>query len=204
MIKKVCFLLFFALGLYNFTFAEGITFFTGTTSKKVTFGGTNFGGEIIDYLQWQLDAFKYIKKDPDLSTDNPLTDRGDFLGISLNFALKLPIHLIPYLDQFDYIQPYIVQGYGFCLESLAGDYLSAINKVDNKSGVFSKVRSFNSFGYGVVFMISPAVGIKVDSRSVNINEHKGMALEKRKFTRFSIGLSFGTYKEPVKRIKKPK
>jgi hypothetical protein len=200
-LKKAILVLSFIFFLFHFLYAENFTLYTGK-ANKTQYIGASLGGDIWDFLQLQVDGLKYLKDDSGLHSDDPIYNRGDFLGLSLNFVLKLPIHLIPYLDRFDYIQPYVLVGRGYGIENLAGDYHAAENAVDKKTGLFSKILSFNSFGYGLIFMITSRFGIKVDYRSVNISEHEGMGLPARKFGRVSFGICFGPYKEDIKRIKK--
>jgi len=201
-LKKTILFLALILMSLNLLNAESTTLYTGKTSTKAQYMGLTFGGDIWDFLQLQFDVLKYLKDDPDLHSDDPIFNRGNFLGVSLNFVLKLPIHLIPYLDQFDYIQPYLLTGRGYGLESLATEYFDQPNSVDEKSGIFSKIRAFDSFGYGLVVMVSPTFGIKVDYRSVNLAEHKGTGLQSRSFGRVSFGICFGAYKKPIPKVKK--
>ena len=201
-LKKTILFLALILMSLNLLNAEGQTLYAGKTSNKTQYVGLTLGGDIWDFLQLQFDVMKYLKDDPGFYSDDPKFNRGDFLGVSLNFVLKLPIHLIPYLDQFDYIQPYLLVGRGYGLESLAADYFNQENSVDKKSGIFSKIRAFDSFGYGLVVMVSPTFGIKVDYRSMNLAEHKGSGLQSRSFNRVSFGICFGAYKKPIQKVKK--
>jgi len=197
--KKIVFLALVFMTVH-FMHAEGTTLYIGSTSTKAQLAGITFGGDIWDFLQIQVDFMKYIKEDPSLHVDDPAVNRGDFLGASLNVVLKMPIHLIPYLDQFDYIQPYILAGRGYGVESLVTDYFNNPNEGDQKTGVFNKIRGFNSFGVGVVVMLAPKFGLKLDYRSVNIAEHAGMGIaagqagQARSFHRISFGVCFGGYK----------
>lgn len=194
--KKFLFILIFLIA-FEFSNAENFAIYTGRTSDEVQFLGTSIGGDILHYLQLQLDFFRYIQDDQALYSDNPEENRGDFLGVSLNFALKIPINLIPYLDKFDYIQPYILVGYGYGLESLASEYMD-VPDADGKTGIFSKMRQFDSFGYGLIVMVASTIGLKIDFRSIKISEHEGMGYPSRKFNRISFGLCFGGYKEKRK------
>jgi len=181
--------------------AEAFTLYTGK-ANNTKYAGFAFGGEIGDFLQLQIDVMKYLKDDPSLHSDLPELSRGDFLGVSGNFVLQIPLQLIPHLNRFDYIRPYILVGRGIASENIGGNYNDAPNPVDGKTGIFNKLRSFSSFGYGLVVMISPAFGLKVDYRSLNLSAHTGLGLPGRKFNRLSIGICFGPYKKEIKRIKK--
>jgi len=178
---------------FQFLSAENFTIYTGSTSKKIAFLGSTIGGDIWHFIQLQLDVFKYLQQDQSLYSAKPENNRGDFLGASINFALKFPIHLIPYLEKLDYIQPYIVAGYGYGIENLASEYINLPDK-DGKTGFFSKLRQFDSFGYGIIIMITPSFGFKIDSRSIKISKDDGMGYPYRRFTRFSFGICFGKYK----------
>lgn len=181
--------------------AEGFTLYTGK-ANNTSYLGVAIGGDIGDFLQLQIDMMKYLKDDPSLHSDVPELSRGDFLGVSGNFVLKFPLQLIPYLDRFDYIQPYISVGRGIAAENTGAAYNDAPNPVDGKTGIFNKLRPFKSFGYGLLIMITSKFGLKVDYRSVNLSEHKGLGLPGRKFSRLSFGICFGPYKKEIKRIKK--
>jgi len=181
--------------------AEGFTLYTGKANKTQCIG-IALGGDIWDFLQLQVDAMKYLKQDAALRSDDPTLNRSDFLGVSATFVLKLPLHLVPYLDRFDYIQPYILAGRGYAIESLSAAYIDAPNAVDGAKGMFSKLRSFNSFGYGLIVMISPQFGLKVDYRTIDMAGHTGMGIPGRKFGRTTVGICVGPYKNPIKRIKK--
>lgn len=186
MIKKFLFLFIFLIA-FGFSRAENLTMFTGVAANKTELLGASLGGDIWHFLQIQFDIFKYLEQDQSLYSSDPEQNRGDFLGISLNFALKIPIHLIPYLDKLDFIQPYVVTGYGFGLENLAGEYI-ALPDVNGKTGIFNKIRQFDSFGYGLIIMVVPKIGIKIDYRSIKISELKGMGYTSRKFARISFGI----------------
>jgi len=195
--KKKFLLLLVFLFVFKYSQAENLTIYSGTTSVNTQYFGATAGGDILDFLQMQIDFFKYLKKDQSLYSSIPGENRGDFLGISFNFALNLPIHLIPSLDKYDYIQPYILVGYGFGVENLSGDYMRVPDK-DGKTGIFSKMRQFDSYGLGLVVMVTPQIGFKVDYRSVNISALEGMGYPSRKFNRFSFGVSFGSKKKTKK------
>lgn len=181
--------------------AENFTLYAGNANKTQFFGFAMIG-EIGDFLQFHFDAMKYLKKDQSLFSDIPARDRSDLLGVSGLFVLKLPIHLLPYLDRLDYIQPYLSTGAGLAVESLTADYNDAPNAADGGTGLFRKIRTFFSFGYGVIVMISAEFGIKIDFRKIDMTAHSGMGLPARKFDRISVGVCFGPYKTPIKRIKK--
>lgn len=185
-------LLFFS----GFSFGEEVlSLYTGTTSNKTPLIGLSLGGDIWHFLQMQVDLFKYLQRDSSLHDADPRADRGDFVGLSLNFVLKLPIHLLPYLDEWDFVQPYVLTGIGYGLENLSGEYFNEPTK-DGKTGIFSKMRRFDTFGVGLNIVLGPRLGIKIDSRTFKISAHNGMGYSSRNITRFSIGLCFGSYKEP--------
>jgi hypothetical protein len=179
--------------------AENLTIYIG--KSKAQFAGVTIGGDIWDFLQLQVDVMKYLKDDTSLHSDDPKLNRGDFLGASVNVVLKLPLHIIPYLDQFDFIQPYLTAGHGFASENLTADYNNLPNPGDNKTGIFNKLWSFNSFGVGLIIMISPQFGLKVDYRSIDLAAQTGLNLPARSFGRTSFGICFGKYKNDVVRIK---
>ena len=183
---------------------EKTTLYTGRATTNTQYGGFTFGNDVFDFLQIQFDVLKYLKDDPALHRDDPSLSRGDFLGVSLNCVLKLPIHIIPLLDSFDYIQPYIVAGRGYAVESLTTDYYEAPSPGNGKTGVFNKLRSFSSFGYGLVVMITPALGLKLDYRTMKLGELSRLGADgaARKINCLSVGLCFGTYKKEVKKPKK--
>jgi len=181
--------------------AENFTLYAGN-ANKTQFLGLAISGDVGDFLQFHFDLLKYVKKDQNLISDNPKLDRSDLLGASGTFVLKLPIHLLPYLDRLDYIQPYLSAGTGLAIESTSAEYNDAPGAVDGGTGVFRKVRTFFSFGYGVIVMIATEFGIKLDFRTIDMAAHSGMGLPARKFDRVSVGVCFGPYKSPIKRIKK--
>ena len=193
--KKVWVVLFLVFGLTHFAAAENMTLSIG--NAKSQFAAVALGGNIWDFLQLQLDVMKYLKDDTDpaLQNPDPKLSRSDFLGVSVVVALKLPIHLIPGLDRFEFIQPYISAGRGYGLESLKTEYNDAPNAgADQKTGFFNKMISFNTLGGGVLFMIAPKFGVKLDYRQMSLAEQKGIPLPARKMTRISIGVAFGAYK----------
>jgi hypothetical protein len=169
--------------------AESFSIYTGIGANNTELIGVSLGGDIWYFLQFQIDIFKYLKKDSSLSSDNPLLDRSDFFGLSGNFTLKLPIHFLPKLDKLHFLQPYFLAGYGYSLESLNGDYISQPDSEDN-TGIFSKIRAFKSFGGGLIIWLIPKVGIKFEYRSINIAEHKEMGLPSRNFNKITFGLCF--------------
>lgn len=179
---------------------ENLTLYTGTTSVGTQIAGASVGGDIWDFLQAQLDFFKYLNEDPDLFSEFPENNRGDFMGASINFTLKIPIHLFPYMDKFDFIKPYVLVGYGYGLENLKSEYLNVPDK-NGKSGIFSKLRQYDSIGFGLIVMISSTVGVKADYRTINISEHQGMSFPKRSLNRFSVGFCFGGKKEGGKTLR---
>jgi len=184
-------LLFFS----GFSFGEEVfSLYAGMTPNKTTLVGLSLGGDILHFLQMQVDLFKYLKRDFSLHDADARVDRGDFAGLSLNFVLKLPIHLLPYLDEWDFFQPYILTGIGYGLENLNSKYFKVPTK-DGKTGIFSKMRRFATFGVGFNIMVGPRLGIKIDARTFTISGHDGMRYSSRHITRFSLGLCFGSYKE---------
>jgi hypothetical protein len=183
-------------------YAETWTLYTGTASNKTTYFGISLGGNIWSYLQLQFDISSLLQKDGDSSLQyiNEKTFKlNDFYGASFNLTLKFPIHLLPYMEDFDYIQPYILTGYGYGLENSTTEFFNNKNTVNKKTGLFSKLRQFDSFGFGLIVMLGPSVGIKIDSRMIKIEAHEGMSLSGRKFNRFSIGLCLGAYKSQDKK-----
>ena len=200
--KKGLIFLFLIIITLQTSTAENLTLYTGNTSRNIKYVGCTVGGDILHFLQMQLDVFKYLKNDTDpaLYSVNPEENRGDFLGVSINFALKLPIHLIPGLDRYDFVQPYISSGIGYGWENLSGQYMGTEN-ADGNSGLFTKMRKFGSLGVGIVGMISQTFGVKIDFRHLNINELTKMNYQKRSFSRLSIGICFGRYKSAPKIIK---
>lgn len=195
--KKELFISMIVLFLTQTVFAEDFTIFSGRASTKTQFFGVSFGGEIFDFLFINLDFFKYIKEDESLSSPIPEQNRGKFLAGSLNFDLKIPIHLIPHLDKLEFIQPYILLGYGLGIENLSNDYIN-FPDINGKKGFFTKTRQFYSSGFGVILMISSSIGFKMDYRMINISEHKKMEYPSRKFSRIYFGLCLGRYKESDK------
>lgn len=200
MMKKKLLIFLVVLFLTQAMFAENFTIFTGTASTDTEFFGLSFGGEILGFLYINFDFFKYLKDDQSLYSDIPAENRGDFLAGSLNFELKLPIHLIPYLDKFDFIQPYILFGYGYGLENLSKEYFDLPDN-NGKTGLSTKLRQFYSSGIGIVVMVSPSIGIKIDYRSLNISEHQGMGYSGRKISRISFGICLGKYKDSKEQAK---
>jgi len=192
--KKKLLIFLVVLFLTQALFAENFTIFTGTASTDTEFLGLSFGGEILDFLYINFDFFKYLKEDQSLYSGIPEENRGNFLAGSLNFELKLPIHLIPYFDKFDFIQPYILFGYGYGLENMSKDYFDLPDN-DGKTGLSTKLRQFYSSGLGVVVMVSPSIGIKLDYRALNISENQGMNYSSRKISRISFGICLGKYKD---------
>ena len=190
--KKVWVVLFLVVGLTHFAVAENMTLSIG--QAKAQFASVALGGNIWDFLQLQLDVMKYLKDDPGFQNADAKLSHGDFLGVSLVVALKLPIHLIPGLDRFDYIQPYISAGRGYGLESLEAGYNNEPNVGDQKTGFYNKMIAFNTLGGGVLFMIAPKFGVKLDYRQMSLAEQKGIPLPARKMDRISIGVAFGAYK----------
>lgn len=196
--KKTFLLLLVSLFTIGFLKAENFTLYTGKTSGHVGFAGVSAGGDVWHFLHLQFDFFKYLQQDQSLHSGIPEENRGDFLGASINFVIKIPIHFIPYLDKLDFIQPYILTGYGYGLENLAGEYLKLPDKYGNTNW-FTKLRQFDSFGYGLILMLSPKFGIKVDYRSIRLPEQDRMGYYYRKFNRLSVGLCFGSYKHKLKK-----
>jgi hypothetical protein len=188
----------------QFAGAENTTLYSGKASTSTQYIGITMGNDALDFLQLQFDVLKYLKDDPALHSEDPKLGRGDFLGVSLNLVLKLPIHLIPSLDSFDYVQPYIVVGRGYAAESLSVDYYDTPTAGTGKTGFFNKLRSFSSFGCGLVVMITPSFGLKFDYRTMKLAELSGLGADgaARKINRLSVGLCFGAYKKEVKKPKK--
>lgn len=196
--SRVCYFLFFFvfLLLQTITYlnSETLTIYTGVTSKKTTFLGASLGGEIFPYLNLYIDGFKYLKNDEELYSPEPEKNRGDFGALSINIKLRFPIDLLPYLDKFDYIQPYIVAGYGYGIENFSGAYHQIPDK-NNKTGFFTKVIKFHSFGYGIIFMLSQTTGIKIENMKLNLNELERMGYPARQISRFSLGICFESKKQ---------
>jgi hypothetical protein len=176
--------------------AEGLTLYMGKTSAKARYYGVSIGGDIWDFLQLQFDVMKYFREDPTLHSEDPALNRGNWLGASFNIVLKLPLHLIPYMDRFEYIQPYLLSGYGYGLESLAAEYIDQ-EDANGNSGLFSRLRPYRVLGAGLVIMISPMFGLKIDYRTFNLSEQKDIGLPGRSFDRISIGICFGPYKTSI-------
>jgi len=170
--------------------AEVLTLYTGFTSIQTRYLGATLGGEVFPYLHFQLDVFKFTKKLETLSSAMPEQDRSDFLSASLDFALKLPIYLIPHLDRLSFLEPYILVGYGAGLENLKGVYFDVPN-ADGKTGFFTKLRPCHSYGAGLVVMLTPGFGVKFDYRSINMPGLEKMGYPSRKFNRFSFGVCLG-------------
>jgi hypothetical protein len=181
--------------------AEGLTLYFGKASTQTQYYGVSIGGDIWDFLQLQFDVMKYAKQDPALRNDDPALSRGDWMGASFNIALKLPLHLIPSLDRLEFIQPYILTGFGYGLESFAADYLER-TAPNGKSGLFNWLRPYRALGVGVIVMLSPTVGVKLDYRTLTLNEQADLLLPGRSFNRLSVGICFGPYKTNVPKIKK--
>lgn len=198
--KKKLLIFLVVLFLTQAMFAENLTIFSGTASSKTEFFGMSFGGEILDFLYINFDFFTYIKEDESLYSEIPSENRGNFLAGSLNFELKLPIHLIPNLDKFDFIQPYILFGLGYGVENLAQDYFDLPDN-NGKTGFSTKLRQFYSSGFGAIVMVSPSIGIKIDYRVLNISELQRMDYPSRKIFRLSFGICLGRYKDAVDPIK---
>jgi hypothetical protein len=184
--KKFLFFLIFLISA-QFLRAEYFTAYAGRTSIKTNYWGVSIGDTIWSYLQFQVDFCKYLNRDESLEPK----DRGDYLGLSGNFVLKLPIHLLPHLYKLEFVQPYILTGFGYCLESTSSGYLDRPDK-NGKTGLLSKTRQFNSLGVGLIIMIIPKMGLKIDYRSVKISDHtKDMDDQPaRRFNRISFGLCF--------------
>lgn len=176
----------------NRRIGENITIFTGYTgasADNTQLVGVTLGGDIWHFLQLQVDFFKYIKEDQNLYSNDPALDRSDFTGISGNLVLKIPIHLAPYLDKLEFINPYVLIGYGYGLESFSMEFFDMPDSEGN-TGLMNKIRQFNSFGGGIIVWPLPTIGIKLDYRSVKISEHVNMGWPARKFNRLSIGVCF--------------
>jgi hypothetical protein len=188
--KKLALFLGLLITFSAFTEAENLTIYTGTTSTKVPDFGVTLGDYLFPYLQFQLDIFKFTGEDKALTSDDPALDRGDFLGGSLNFALKLPIHLLPRLDRLAFLEPYVLVGYGGGLESLKSAYFDVPNS-EEKTGLMTKLREYRSYGAGLIVMLTDSFGIKLDYRSINISELKEMAYPSRHFNRYSFGICVG-------------
>jgi len=171
--------------------AESATIYTGVTSNKARYMGISLGGDIFPYLQCQIDVLKFTKKDSSLYSDTPEENRSDFLGASLNFALRLPIHLIPNLDRLRFIAPYVLAGYGAGLENLSTAYFEVPN-ADGNSGFITKLRPYHSFGGGLIVMLTPRLGVKFDYRSMSMPGLAKMGYPSRKLSRFSFGICLGS------------
>ncbi len=169
--------------------SENLTLYYGSGANNTKVAGASMGGNIWHYLQFQLDVFKYLNQDMNFYSVNPSEDRSDFLGLSGNVALKIPIHLIPSLDRLEFVQPYILIGYGYGIESIKGEFIKEPDSEGN-TGIFSKIRQFDSIGTGIIIWVLPTVGIKVDYRSIKLSEHEKMGFPKRKFNRISLGICF--------------
>jgi len=196
--KKTLFILvtiFFAISLAR---PENLTLYTGRATTQVSLAGVSVGGDIWHFLGMHIDMFKYIKPDETLYSGVPIENRGDFAGASLNFVLKIPLHLIPYLHRLEFIQPYFSTGYGFGLENLAGEYLKKPDK-DGNTIFLSKLIQYDSFGCGLIVMLTENFGIKFDYRKLSLSENEKMVYNSRSFKRFSIGICFGSYKDKIKK-----
>jgi len=185
--------LFLALFLLTLsaTKAEKLTFYAGASSGKARHVGASLGGDIFPYLQCQADVFKFTKGDSSLSSEIPDLDRGGFLGASINFALRLPIYLIPGLDSLRFISPYVLAGYGAGLENLSSSYFEVPN-ADGDTGFLTKLRQYHSFGGGLVLMLTSSFGLKFDYRTINMPGLVKMGYPSRKFDRFSFGVCIGS------------
>lgn len=170
--------------------AERVTFYAGATSSDARYVGASLGGDLFPYLQLQFDIFKFTEKDNSLYSENRAEDRSDFLGASLNFALRLPIYLIPGLDKLNFIYPYLLAGYGAGLENLSSVYLE-VPDVDGDTGIFSKLRQYHTYGAGLVIMLTSKFGLKFDYRNVSMPGLTGMGYSSRKFSRYSFGICIG-------------
>ena len=191
--KKKLLIIVIFLFISQSILAEDFTIFTGTTSVNTEFFGLSFGGEVIDFLFINFDFFNYLKEDESLHSDIPAENRGKFLAGSINFELKLPLHLVPHLDKLDFIQPCIHFGLGYGMENLDREFTN-VPDIDDKTGFFTKLRQFKSSGIGLVIMISPSIGIKIDYRTLKIAELERMGWPSRSFTRFYFGICLGKYK----------
>jgi hypothetical protein len=189
----LCRRLFF-LGLFLITItaveAESITFYAGISSSKARYVGVSLGGDLFPYLQCQFDVLKFTTKDSSLFSDIPEKNRSDFLGTSLNFALRLPIYLIPHLDRLRFIAPYVLAGYGAGLENLSTVYFDVPN-ADGKSGLITKLRPYHSYGCGLIVMLTSRFGVKLDYRSMNMPGLVKMGYPSRKLNRYSFGICIG-------------
>jgi len=165
------------------------TGYTGSSADNTQLVGVTFGGDIWHFLQLQVDFFKYLKEDQNLFSSDPTLDRSDFIAVSGNLVLKIPIHLAPYLDKLEFINPYVLIGYGYGLESFNKDFFDVPDSEGN-TGLWSKARQFDSFGFGVIVWPLPTIGVKLDYRSVKISEHEAMSWPARKFNKISIGICF--------------
>ncbi len=183
--KKAVIVLLLGLLAAGFSRAETVSLYAGKTSVKTNFWGISLGGNIWSFLQLQADVFKYFSQDQALEAEN----RGDFLGVSGNIVLKIPIHLLPYLHKLEFVQPYILRGYGAGLESLSSEFWNIPNN-EGKTGVLTKIRRFDTLGAGIVVMITRKLGVKADFRSLKIIELEAMAYPARRVNRFSFGICF--------------
>jgi len=183
--KKAGIVLLLGLVVAGFSRAETVSLYAGKTSVETNFWGISLGGNIWSFLQLQADVFKYFSQDQALEAEN----RGDFLGVSGNIVLKIPIHLLPYLHKLEFVQPYILRGYGAGLESLSSEFWNLPNN-DGKTGVLTKIRRFDALGAGIVIMITRKLGVKADFRSLKIIELEAMAYPARRVNRFSFGICF--------------
>jgi hypothetical protein len=192
-VRKCIFLVLIFLLVAGLLRAEHFTLYAGRTSVKTELWGVALGADDIwSFLQFQMDFFKYMNKDketPGLFSEDPALNRSDFLALSGNFVLRIPIHLLPHLYKFNFIEPYISKGIGACLESTATAFMDVLD-LKGKTGVFSKIRRFDSFGGGVIIWVIPKMGLKLDFRSIKIAQNKNMNWPARKFSRFTFGLCF--------------
>jgi hypothetical protein len=187
--KKAVIVLLLWLLAAGFSRAENFSLYAGKTSVKTNFWGISLGGNIWTFLQLQVDVFKYFSQDLALYSPIKAENRGDFTAVSGNIVLKIPIHLLPYLHDFEFVQPYVLRGYGAGLENLSSEYWDVPN-IDGKPGILTKIRRFDTLGAGIVIMVTRKLGVKADFRSINIIELKGMAYPARRFSRFSFGICF--------------
>jgi len=191
------------LGLYllclRIGWGQNTSLYFGRASNQAQLLGVTFHNEVLDYLLFQIDVWKYLNKDQALVTNDVFTDRGDFLSFSGTVALKLPIHLIPYLEMLELFQPYVLSGYGFGVESINLDYLFASDS-ETENNFLTKLRGYKSFGLGCFIMVSSRFGIQIDYRTISIASQEKMGWPNREFKRISVGAVFGSDKK--KTVKK--
>lgn len=169
---------------------ETLTLYTGLASSKAQYVGASVGDDVFPFLNFHLDLHKYTKNDQSLYSAIPEENRGDFLGLSLNLALKFPIYLLPHLDRLELIEPYLLVGYGVGLENLNGNYMS-LPDAEGHTGILSKLRQYHSLGTGMIVWITRVFGVKFDVRKINIKELEGMNYPARTSYRYSFGICFG-------------